>query len=323
MIGIYMAMQIENQKPLQHSSDEFALKGEGKKSSGPEVQSKGCPSEEAKKIVESATCKLSELSEQLKRYSQDTALQKQLLMAIKVASTTQKTEKIYKFVEVEDQKFILSALPASVEEAHEYMDAAIRTKKCSLFVSCHEPNDDDGKRCNDFWENKEVLARGFDGASVVNVAKKTLQSGKIDPATKKTPEILETTLTLSDGRKITHLFYSGWTNHTPCPDEELLETLLQRMEEVEPSADKYIAINCLGGVGRTGAVGGSFLMRKRIQRILGSTSSSDRAQVKVNIPAMVCDVRTFKGNFLNRFCHIATVYSRTIAFCTSHQLCEV
>lgn len=74
-------------------------------------------------------------------------------------------------------------------------------------------------------ENKEIYDKGFDDTTVKAIEEVVLKTGKAAEGYGRVPELIETTLSLEDGRKIKHLHYRGWIDRTECPDENLLEDL--------------------------------------------------------------------------------------------------
>lgn len=183
-------------------------------------------------ILDKVSIKLSKLEEQRNLLLDDKKWNRGIKKAIGKGAVKKNITTFYKFTPLEEQHFIISSLPRSVDKGHEYMDAAIRTKKCHLFVSCHELQDGRGekhieKKCSDFWKNKEIYDKGFDDTTVKAIEEVVLKTGKAAEGYGRVPELIETTLSLEDGRKIKHLHYRGWIDRTECPDENLLEDLLK------------------------------------------------------------------------------------------------
>ena len=91
--------------------------------------------------------------------------------------------------------------------------------------------------------------RFYDRSTVIKTEEKLLASGT--PGINRETSLFETTLTLSNGKVLTHLHYEGWCDGTPVPDVHLFQLMLDRMRELNQN-DAPIAINCKGGVGRSG-----------------------------------------------------------------------
>lgn len=85
--------------------------------------------------------KLSELKDQRDLFVNNPKWKKKTKKLIDKASVHNEVDTFYKFTPLKEQHFIISSLPRSVDQAYRYMDTAIRTKKCNLFVSCNELKD--------------------------------------------------------------------------------------------------------------------------------------------------------------------------------------
>ncbi len=146
------------------------------------------------------------------------------------------------------QRFIIAGLPHDKQCAANYISGAM-AQGSAVFVSLHE-SDDTADRLNGFWKAEATSdMRFYDGSFVVKTDEKVLYHGK--PGINRDTKVVETTITLSNGKELTHLHYEGWCDSTPVPDIDLFQKMLARMRELNV-LDAPIAINCKGGVGRSG-----------------------------------------------------------------------
>lgn len=210
------------------------------------------------------------------------------------------------------QHVILSALPHTAQTAANYFEAA-RYHKAKVFISFHEPGEIK-ERCEDFWKNRALSQIKFrNGTTIVNTTDanpKILGSGK--HGIERPSLIAESKLELSDGGKITHLHYDGWNDSKPMPDEELMQLLLDRIEELNPEHDIPPAFNCKGGVGRTGTAFLCYYLRKLIQAHLRAGEPLD--EIKINIPELLYAFRGERSGLIGHGEQLAQVYSVTAAY---------
>lgn len=259
---------------------------------------------ESIELVENAKVTLSQLPEIVSKFKKNSDLLDELNDAINdVASKNEpKQLEFYSHAPLDVQEFILSALPINPEHAHDLMETAVKNR-CKLFISLHESTEAKGK-CNQFWESKIVLDKGIDGSKIVEIASRILKTGKNQNENGKIPELIETTLTLDDGRKITHIRYENWIDQTACPDEELLQDLFDRIYELSPKDEIPITKNCHGGVGRTAVTALGYYYYKKLKQ-----SKTNIDDMEINIPKMICKVREYRKDLVGWPFHLMTIYS--------------
>lgn len=100
------------------------------------------------------------------------------------------------------------------------------------------------------------------------------------------PQIIETTLVFTrtdeTTRIITHLHYTGWTDRHVAPDEQLLDRLLRRMQELSPNPRRPIGINCAAGRGRSLNIAIDYFARKKIDA--GLRRGESIYKMRINFP---------------------------------------
>ena len=207
-------------------------------------------------------------------------------------------------VHTDHQNFILSGLPRTHTEAQNYLEAIIK-QGAKVFVSLHETGENSA-RCHDFWKDSRTGQFKFsDGSRIVSSKTKVLLQGK--PGVKNISQIVETKLSLSNGKTITHLHYDGWYDKTPMPDEQIFQALLDRIKELSPNKKVPIAINCKAGVGRTGVTAICYLLRRQIDEQLASGKKLN--DIKINIPETLYALRKQRSGLIQSSEQFAQVYS--------------
>lgn len=203
--------------------------------------------------------------------------------------------------------FIIAGLPRTILEAQSYLQAAIK-QGCTLFISAHETHEGQNKRkISKFWEDEALSRMTFEnGVTIIRTSVKTLATGdKGDRST--APELIESSLLLSDGKRITHIHYTEWKDRTPCPDETLLMALHDRMAHLVLDAKSPIAINCHGGVGRSATIAASYFLRKHIDKELEAGKPLD--EIALNIPQTITEFRQFRKHVVANPYHVASLYA--------------
>jgi protein tyrosine phosphatase len=98
------------------------------------------------------------------------------------------------------------------------------------------------------------------------------------------PQLVESTLLASRGGEkveLTHLHYDGWIDRNPMPSIELFDTLMHRAKTLSPSQSSPIAVNCRGGIGRTGVFLVSHFLLTQIINQLEEKTPVDSLKVNV------------------------------------------
>ena len=207
-------------------------------------------------------------------------------------------------VNTDIQNFILSELPHTISEAQNYLEAIIK-QGTKVFISLHETNED-RERCHDFWKDSSTQQFKFsDGSKIVNSKTKVLLTGK--KGVKNISQIVETKLLLTNGKTITHLHYDGWYDRTPVPDEHIFQALLNRVKELSPRKEIPIAINCRGGVGRTGVTAICYSLRSQIEEQLAKGKNLD--DIEINIPETLYALRKQRSGLVQKTKQFTQVYA--------------
>ncbi len=209
------------------------------------------------------------------------------------------------------RKYLLFACPRDVEEANLLFEAAMQ-QKVFLFVSLLESTEAEDK-LNNYWR-QENLAKIItpSGWSFAVKSVKTLETAPREAGGLNEPKILETSITAThtsgEVRELTHLHYEGWRDREAMPSEPLFHTLLDRIIELQGVREEVpIAINCHGGVGRTGTTAVSHYLRKEIDRQLAHGISIH--DITVNIPNILFAFRLQRNDLLAQATQLANVYS--------------
>ncbi len=260
-------------------------------------------------LLERMSCPLSEIGRVGRELSQNNyALSKSCLEALK-------TRTIHHFVHPADssnahtatlspQPVTIASLPKNIEEVKNYFEALTK-QGCRVFVSLHESRDGSASKPSRFWEN-DVLSqiRFSDGRTIRKVSERELARG-VAATRVEDPTLIESTLELSDGTRITHIHYTAWVDRTACPDTALLERLHDRIEELSPDASKTVAFNCHGGVGRSGVAATSYAMRKHLS--IAAEHGERLDEMQINIFDTIACVRQYREKAIANAQHVPTL----------------
>jgi len=194
--------------------------------------------------------------------------------------------------------FVLASCPQRKELVGKYFDY-ILDRKIRVLVSMHQVSEVGAHSA--FWSNEVLKDIALDGGWKIENTKTAIvkEGTKVslpkdssinvlalseDERKKLLPRIVERTLLARRGteeRTITHFHYENWHDKTPCPDLNLLQTMLNRKDELIPSKEVF-AINCKGGVGRTGLVAATDLCRQKIK---------EKADAPINVPLLLAKLK--------------------------------
>ncbi len=195
------------------------------------------------------------------------------------------------------QPVTIAALPQNIEAVKNYFESLIN-RGCRVFVSLHEISDGTSGELSRFWDN-DVLSQIIfnDGRTIRKVSERAVARGVREVNGVADPVLIESTLELSDGTKITHMHYTAWRNSSSCPDNALLERLHDRIEELNPDSTATVAFNCRTGVGRSGVAATTYAMRKHI--MAAARSGQRLAEMSVNVFDSIAFVRQFRRNAIS------------------------
>jgi protein tyrosine phosphatase len=213
------------------------------------------------------------------------------------------------------QRYFLSSMPRTLKCAQDYWDEILR-QGAQVVVSLHE-EDETWERCYDFWKASRISQMTFrDGWELTITNIKTFAIGAFHERWGQ-PKIIETTYEASQGeekRTITHLHFDGWRDKSPIPDEGLLCILIRRVEELSPEGEAPIAINCHGGIGRTGTLAVIYDLFKEWKELLAIGIPPDR--IYMNIPERLYALRKQRQGLIgqpSQFAQIPSVLSKLVS----------
>ncbi len=206
---------------------------------------------------------------------------------------------------LKEQSFIFSSCPRSYSEVRDYFDGAL-ARKTTLFVSCLKSTEV-RNRSNNFWQNKVLKhIRLRNGSKITQTSSRVLEI--LENSKKKTvPQIIESKLYCSNGDWVTHLHYEGWRDKAEMPSERLLNVLLDRIYELNPDPSVPVAINCKGGIGRTGTVALSLYLRRIVDSEL--KAGKELSEIEVNIPELIYMFRKERKRMIGVPKQLAQIYT--------------
>jgi protein tyrosine phosphatase len=193
------------------------------------------------------------------------------------------------------QTYLLSGLPRTLKTAQDYWDQ-ILMKGTRVVVSLHETGEAKS-RCYDFWKEDRIKEMTFRDGWTLRVTEPPVE----DKGQGSGPKIVETTYEASreeEKRTITHLHYDGWVDRSSIPNEDLLGALIRRMKDLSSDRDFPIAINCHGGVGRTGTLAVCYDLFKECEQQLASGTTPDK--VFVNVPERIYALRKQRASLIGQ-----------------------
>lgn len=190
------------------------------------------------------------------------------------------------------QSYLLFACPQHVLEALRLFDAAF-AKGISLFVTLMR-SDEAPERFTKFWTEQAIAKEStLDRWKFRKFEQKLLHDARFVKIWKTSFEAFqEKDLTHS----VVHLHFDGWQDQCAIPDEELFLKFLDEINNEHKSGP--IAVNCFGGVGRSGTTALSHYLINHI-----------RSANTVNIPELVLACRNQRRNFLTVPAQLSGVYS--------------
>ncbi len=208
-------------------------------------------------------------------------------------------------VRLKRQHFVLAGCPKTDRDVRNYFEAAL-DQNVAVFVSALKSNEAK-TRINNFWKADNVSrVKLRNGATIKNISSRVIR--KIEDSKKKiVPQIIETTLVTSNRKTITHLHYEGWRDKRGMPCKELFSDLLDRIYELSPNPKSPVAINCRGGVGRTGTVAVSLYLRREVDAQLLAGKKLD--EISVNIPELIYAFRNQRKSIVGLPVQFTQIYS--------------
>lgn len=205
------------------------------------------------------------------------------------------------------QKFLLTGCPKGPQDTADFFDTVLH-QGIRIMISLNQ-HEEPKSRYYDFWENARLKTLNLrDGWSLEKIYEKILAEYDAGNDGDRVPKIIESTLIATKGDQqieLKHFHYDGWRDKFPMPSERLLSTLYERIEQDNPSPGTPIAINCKGGVGRSGTVAVGFYLRRYIDKNLAEGEKS-----RVNIPEIIYrEFRRRRSGIIGQPTQLAQVYS--------------
>lgn len=212
-------------------------------------------------------------------------------------------------VTLNGRNYLLFGCPWRADHATVLFDVALK-QGVSLFVSTLESTDAQDK-FNNYWLNDKLIhLRSRDGWTITNIGQRVLAKAEMEPQGTNEPQIIESTLLATragESRTLIHLHYEGWRDRQAMPSEALFNVFQDRIAELQKGKTVPFAINCHGGVGRTGTTALSHYFRHYVDAELAAGKNLD--DIEVNIPEVLFQFRLQRKWFLGESGQLANAYS--------------
>lgn len=200
-------------------------------------------------------------------------------------------------------KYIFAAIPRDSVTIADYYHCLMQ-KGTKVVVTTNPTLESED--CRPFWLNTELEKVTFrDGWTIREIATNVLMKNK----SSKGPELIQRTLNVTKGgeaKTITHLHYENWPDHKAAPDDEMLSALVHKINELQTTNDHPIAINCKGGIGRTGTLAIAHLAIHEIKKQLKAGKKKD--EVSLNIAKMIYSLRKERRGMVSHKEQILQIY---------------
>jgi len=225
------------------------------------------------------------------------------------------------------QSYLLGTCPKTIEDAQNTFDVILK-EGVRVLISLHQSKEIGPT--GDFWAEKVLSKLTLrDGWKIHNLEKdssldgtkafaKKLNEEKKNPS--DDPQIIERHLLAErqgEKREIVHLHYKDWHDCLAAPIPLLMNTLLDRKDEISPSKEIPIWINCKAGIGRTGAIALLDLSRREVKEQLKAGTKLE--EVSINIPALLYRLRQERASALSNPKSFLHVYQCMVDFMESLQ----
>jgi protein tyrosine phosphatase len=225
------------------------------------------------------------------------------------------------------QNFIFAGCPTDKAHMGDYYDVLLR-KGVQIIVTVNK----EGERGDTpaFWTQKELnKVKLREGGKIALVSQKEIaRSDKpvftkyVDPSEMSpeelaawVPRVQESVIGVAKDEKshlFTHLYYDNWHDHQAPPCLKTLYVLVDRIDELTKSRETPIAINCHGGVGRTGVVGAILYGRRKIDAELAKGKKLD--DIEINIPELVYDLCKQRQGMVSHGSQLIAVYASLASY---------
>jgi len=202
---------------------------------------------------------------------------------------------------IDNQRFILSGMPQNIESAAQYWNVILQQRGC-VVVSLHDSSESEDL-CNNFWKKESLTQMQlFNGWTITEQEQETVIEDN-------SCALIKTKLLATNGketRTLFHLHYTGWPNYTPITNETVFQELLKEMRLLSPNKSFPIAINCHGGVGRTGATAVTYVLEQQISK---AVQENKEDEYRVNLAKTVYAFRKQRPTALSNPGNVAKIFS--------------
>lgn len=210
-----------------------------------------------------------------------------------------------------DGRYVLFGCPRSGTEAACLFDACM-LHDVTLFVSLLESTEAEDK-FNNYWQEHNLSQiRTHGGWTFSKSSSRVLREGDLEADGINKPQIIETTIIATNRsgarKKLTHLHYEGWRDKEAMPSEKLFHFLIKYIGKLQKGKKgEPIAINCHGGVGRTGTLALTYFLKNEIDDKLAHGLLPD--DIFINVPDLLFAFRLQRNYFLQQAPQLANLYS--------------
>lgn len=226
------------------------------------------------------------------------------------------------------QRFLLTECPHDLYQVGDLFHQAIQ-ERVGVMVSALVTNED--KAFSKFWKEKHLrnvpLRWGwrFNDSSMAVSLGDTMEDEKGDNRDdvrrrRRRPVLVKRELAFCRPEedcatkttvRFVHWHYDNWPDGSLCPNEHLLECLLERIER-DHDGQSTIQINCRHGRGRSGTILACLYIRAYIRQELGRGVAL--ADVTLNVAEMVYTLRLQRYEFVTHRKQLYNIYSLTHRF---------
>lgn len=210
----------------------------------------------------------------------------------------------------EGRNYLLFSCPLNVHKAGLLFDAALQAG-VSLFVSLLE-SCEATDMFNNYWQPDQLAQIVTPGGwQFMQYGSQAVATGNEIIQGMEPPQIIETVILAKnvngEERVLRHLHYEHWVDQTRVPNMPLFQLFLDCIDHLQSQTTAPFAINCYGGVGRTGVTALSHYLRREVDSLL--ERGCDPYNTQINIPRLVFEFKKQRSvHFLNYPGQIADVY---------------
>jgi protein tyrosine phosphatase len=226
------------------------------------------------------------------------------------------------------QKYIFAGCPRDTKNIGDYYDVLLK-KGVKVIVTVNKI----GEQGNTpgYWTNKELskvkLRDGWKISAIdekrkdIIVGTKPVFTSDVNPKkmsknelAKWRPRVQESHIVATKGAKkheFIHLYHDNWHDHKAPPDLKVLKALADRIDKYA-TKDIPIAINCHGGIGRTGTIALINYGRRKIDAELKKGKALDK--ITLNLPEMLYEFRQQRQGMIGNKGQLPAVYKSLASY---------